>query len=212
MIVAAGKACRTRLAQAAPGCKHRRVASRGGPLLNEALTHAYTFSQMLQDWSNFFSALAQVSGGLVGLVFVALTVNAKALGAKGDPLLGALARQTFGDFVSLLLISLVMLVPTTGGLNTGVTLFAFVALDMVRLGFNLLRLRRNLGAQAGRGEIWQRFALSGTAHGLLAAAGVLLFDGDVRPQTTGALLFGGIIMMLLSACRSAWLLVGHELE
>ena len=47
---------------------------------------------------------------------------------------------------------------------------------------------------------------------LLAAAGVLLFDGDVRPQTTGALLFGGIIMMLLSACRSAWLLVVHELE
>jgi hypothetical protein len=173
---------------------------------------AYSFTQMAQDWANFFGALAQVSGGLVGLVFVALTVNAKALGAKGDPLLGALARQTFGDFVSLLLISLVMLAPTIGGVSVGVTLFSFVAIDTLRLAMNLLRLRRSLRGHIARREIVQRFMLSGTAHLLLAMVGLLLMMGETEPRVTGSMLFGGIVMMLLSACRSAWLLVVHELE
>lgn len=171
-----------------------------------------SFSQMTQDWANFFGALAQVSGGLVGLVFVALTFNARALGTGGDPLLGALARQTFGDFLILLLISLVMLTPHFASANVGATLLSFVAIDMLRLVRSLMRLRRHLRGPSGRWEVIQRFVLSGMAHLLLGLVGLELMRGNTAPGVTGSTLFAGIILMLLSGCRSAWLLVIQEVD
>jgi hypothetical protein len=99
---------------------------------------------MTHDWANFFGALAQVSGGLVGLVFVALTFNSKALGVNGDPMLGALARQTFADFLILLLVSLVMLTPHMEAANVGLMLLLFCCVDTARIVQSLLRLRSQL--------------------------------------------------------------------
>ncbi|MDE0856068.1 MAG: hypothetical protein OSA97_16760 [Nevskia sp.] len=171
-----------------------------------------TFSQMAQDWAGFFSALAQVSGGLVGLVFVALTFNVRALGVGGDPLLGALARQTFGDFVILLLVSLLMLVPHTSGANVGVILLGFGAIDAIRLGRTLIRLRRHLRGPSATWEVLQRFLLSGMAHLMLAVAGIGLIRGSSNSDLIGSLLFSGVILMLLSGCRSAWLLAIQEVR
>lgn len=156
-------------------------------------------------------ALAQVSGGLVGLVFVALTFNAKALGVGGDPMLGALARQTFADFLLLLLVSLVMLTPHTAAANVGLIFLAFSVVDTLRILRNLLRLRRHLRGSAGNWEITRRFLLSALAHLLLAGVGIgLLSHAD--PGLSGSLLFSGVMLLLLSGCRSAWLLVMQDLN
>src|SRR5882757_3466370 len=120
-----------------------------------------SFSQMIQDWAGFFSALAQVSGSLVGLVFVALTFNAKALGVGGNPLLGALAQQTFADFLLLLLISLLMLVPHTSAGNIGALFVLFSAADTLRIVRNLLRLRAHLRTPGGGWQVTRRYLLSG---------------------------------------------------
>jgi hypothetical protein len=168
------------------------------------------FSQMAQDWSAFFSAVAQVSGGLVGLVFVALTFNTRTLGVDGDPMLKALAQQTFGDFVMLLLVSLVMLVPHPLALSVGLTILLFSTVDMVRIVRNLLRLRRHLRGPGGDWAITRRFVLSGLARLLLGWMGVLLIRDAAGPDAIGSMLFGGVMMLLLSGCRSAWLLVVPE--
>ncbi len=46
---------------------------------------------------------------------------------------------------------------------------------------------------------------------MLAWVGLELARGTTSPETTN-LLFGGIIMLLLSGCRSAWLLVVQEVK
>ena len=169
-----------------------------------------TFSQMTQDWANFFGALAQVSGGLVGLVFVALSLNTRALGAGGDPLLGALARQTFGDFVILLLLSLVMLVPHTSSANVGTIVLGSTAIDAIGLVRSLARLRRHLRGPSATWEILQRFAVSGLGHLMLILVGIELMRGNLNYDLTGSLLISGVILMVVSGCRSAWLLVTRE--
>ena len=171
-----------------------------------------SFSQMTQDWAGFFSALAQVSGSLVGLVFVALTFNAKALGVGGNPLLAALAQQTFADFLLLLLISLLMLVPHTNAGNIGALFIVFSAIDTVRIVRNLLRLRSHLRTPAGGWQVTRRYLLSGLAHIQLLWFGIDLIRGSSNASLTYSLLISGIFLLLISGCRSAWLLLGHQGE
>lgn len=165
-----------------------------------------SFSQMTHDWANFFSALAQVSGALVGLVFVALTFNAKKLGIGGDPMLGALARQTFADFLLLLLISMLMLTPHVPAANVGMMFLVFVAFGIARILYSLLQLRAHLR----RWAILQRFVLSAVGQVMLGWAGATLILGNADPGASGSLLIAGILPLMLSGCRSAWLLVVHE--
>lgn len=165
-----------------------------------------SFSQMTHDWANFFSALAQVSGALVGLVFVALTFHPKKLGIGGDPLLGALARQTFADFLLLLIISMLMLTPHMLAVNVGAALLVFVAFGLARIAHSLFLLRAHLR----RWMLLQRFILSAVGHAMLGLAGVQLMQGNAKPGLTGSLLLSGVVMLMLSGCRSAWLLVVHE--
>ncbi|MBU6416141.1 MAG: hypothetical protein KJS83_03090 [Xanthomonadaceae bacterium] len=161
---------------------------------------------MAHDWANFFSALAQVSGALVGLVFVALTFNAKTLLRGGDPLMGALARQTFSDFLLLLIVSMLMLVPHFSALDMGEGLLIMVALGIGRILRDLFRLREHLR----RLRIAQRFFLSLLGHAFLGAAGAELLRGAIGSGLTGSLLLSGTSLLLLSGCRSAWVLVVHE--
>jgi hypothetical protein len=169
-----------------------------------------SFSQMTQDWAGFFSALAQVSGGLVGLVFVALTFKPKDLGTGGDPMLGALARQTFSDFLLLLMVSLIMLVPRATAANLGLVLLGIGVVGSGRILAVLVGLRRHLRGSSGGWAITQRFMLSAVAHVTLAGAGAALLAAKASPDLSYSLLLSGVLLLLLSGSRSAWLLVLHE--
>ena len=171
-----------------------------------------SFSQMTQDWAGFFSALAQVSGGLVGLVFVALTFKPKDLGAGGDPMLGALARQTFYDFLLLLFISLLMLVPHMSTMNLAVIMLAVGGIGCGRILATLVRLRRHLRGSGGGWVIGRRFMLGALAHVTLGGAGVEMLLPKASADVSVSLLLNGVLMLLLSGCSSAWLLVLHEAE
>lgn len=162
------------------------------------------FTQMTHDWVNFFSALAQVSGALVGLVFVALTFNAKKLGVGGDPMLGALARQTFADFVLLLFVSMLMLAPHVQAPSVGMAMLLFATVGTLRLAWSLSRLR----AHFRRWKLLQRFILSFVGQLAVGAAGVELMRGDMA--VVGSLLFSGSLSLMISGCRSAWMLVVLE--
>lgn len=167
-------------------------------------------NQMSQDWSGFFSALAQVSGGLVGLVFVALTLNPQKLGAGGDPMLGELARVTFSDFLALLFVSLVLLVPHTTASSVGATILGIGALGVLRIARSLVRLRSHLRPGTGRWHIAQRFVLSVLGYCFLVAVGAALLAAKPDFDVVGSFLFLAVATLLLSASRSAWLLVIPE--
>lgn len=163
------------------------------------------FTAMTHEWANFFAALAQVSGALVGLVFVALTFNAKKLGIGGDPMLAALARQTFADFLLLLLVSMVMLTPHVPAVNVGLMFLVFIGVGVLRIIYSLVQLRAHLR----RWAILQRFVLSAIGQAMLGWAAVTMVTGLGKPGVTGSLLFAGVLPLMLSGCRSAWLLVMH---
>lgn len=162
------------------------------------------FASQVAAWSPFFSTVAQVTGGLIGLVFVALTFNGQ-LAAGGDEALHDLARQTFSDFLSVLILSLVMLIPHAQAET--VTLFAllFGGMGCVRIGRALWRLRRR-GPGSGR-ALAQRFLLSMIGNLSLVITGLMLHDGAGTLVTFWSTLFASLLGLMLSASRSAWKLV-----
>lgn len=171
-----------------------------GPAFNDA------------NWQSFYGAAAQVSGGLVGLVFVGLTFHAQRLRESHNRDLQDLAVQTFQDFLQVLIISLVMLVPDmpVGGVALSMLLFSGFAL--VRAW---LRFRAVMRAQANaRGAVRLRFGLSVMGQLLLVAAGILLLPGLPPEQQANALLmiFASVMILMVSGSRSAWFLIAHELE
>ncbi|HLR87664.1 MAG TPA: hypothetical protein VK064_07295 [Wenzhouxiangella sp.] len=159
----------------------------------------------VMHWEGFFASLAQISGTLVGLVFVALTFKPKTFMKGGDQLLTVLARQVFADFLSLLLISMLMLSPLPRESFVATIILAVVSLGLLRIVRELVALRHHLK----RWTIMQRLVLSLAGNALLILWAIQLFAAD--PDTaSGYMLLGGSILLLTSGCRSAWLLVVHE--
>lgn len=97
---------------------------------------------------------------MVGLVFVALTFNIKALGLRGDTALRAVAQQTLSDFLVVLVLSLVMLIPHVPTIQIGAMLAVLGTAGMLRGARSMLVVRRTEAERAPRRLLFQRFALS----------------------------------------------------
>lgn len=174
-------------------------------------------AELAASLENYFGAVAQVSGGLVGLMFVALTFNIRALGLRGDPALRTLAQQTLSDFLLVLVLSLAMLIPGLPASNLGLVLGVVGAVGIARAVRSLFVVRRAGAAGAGRGVLARRFGLSIVGNAFLLGAGLLVlvpaFGGAPAQaadlSAAGSLLVSAPIMLLLSGCRTAWLLVLH---
>lgn len=170
------------------------------------------FSTFTQACVPYFSAVAQVSGGLLGLVFVALTFNPKALGLREHPALRNLAQQTFADFLMVLVVALIMLLPNTLPRQVGLILASIAALAGIRIVRSLFALRRDATGSWKRGLILQRYGLSLLGHIGLIAAGVLLAGNGATGSAMGSLLLMSPLALLVSGTRSAWLLVVGNAE
>jgi hypothetical protein len=170
------------------------------------------FYQQLVQWNAFFSSTAQVSGGLVGLVFVALTFKPEAMGlsgSSGDIGLRKLARQTFADFINVLLISLLMLVPFSK-IQVGYSMTLIGVIGLQRVARSVIAVMRHGRGVAGGRKVLLRFWLSFLGNAALTAAGVGLGLHRIRMDVFWSLLFASLILLLVSGARSAWMLVMHD--
>ena len=89
----------------------------------------------MQAWSGFFATIATAAATLLGLLFVAISINAaQSLGAGHDDT-RRLAEQGFANYFAVLLVSLVALFPgipltalglTTLGMTTGGSILVLI--------------------------------------------------------------------------------------
>jgi hypothetical protein len=70
-----------------------------------------TFTEPLQAWEMFYSTVATASVTRLGLLSVSLSFHRESLKGRADPRVLRLARGNFGDFLFVLMLGLVFLVP-----------------------------------------------------------------------------------------------------
>lgn len=155
----------------------------------------------LEKWHDFFVACAGASAGLVGLVFVAISINLKQILERPGQV--ERAGETVIPLASLLLISLIGLIPDLRG-----RMFAW---QLVRLGglawlvTTCIEVRALWRRHYVRSiHIWTRVAINQPANLLVVVAGLSLlmgFNGGLDWLAAGA------IFSFAGALINAWVLL-----
>ena len=155
----------------------------------------------MQIWSGFYTVIAGAAATLLGLLFVAVSINATAILNEAHGNSRRLAEQAFQNYVAVLSVSLLALFPS---LTTSE--FGFVTLSVTAISgiWVLVRLylafsqpyERSARLQSLRR---QGISLIGLSMLIFAAVRTALNRGDNRN-----LLAASTIILLIAATRGSW--------
>ena len=84
-----------------------------------------SFGDVLRDWQLFYATSATACATLVGLLFVAVSLNRDVLSREDGGERMWIARQTFYQFLMLFLLALLLLAPHRSPTSVGLTLLGF---------------------------------------------------------------------------------------
>ncbi len=164
------------------------------------------FGQSVQAWQTFYGTIATASAGLVGLLFVALSLNSTILVRTESAHLRALALQTFTTFVIIIGLSLMFLIPDPNSLGLGLPLLCIAFGGLVA---SIRRVRPLLSAKHPSGVFYEHVGLRLIALLIVALlAGRIVIVGDA-----GTLYWfvAPMMILLISATLHVWsLLVGIQ--
>ena len=153
-------------------------------------------SQTFQDWQIFYATIAGVTATLLGLLFVAISINLDVFSGK-DLHYKRLARLTLGKFLNMLIVSLVFLFPHQSAHGVGITIVIVCGLgawDTLNYILQARTLENNTYSTIHLLPLITYLALTGFA--------ILLM---IRFDTTWLHWLGAaVIVMLISASRHAW--------
>jgi hypothetical protein len=155
----------------------------------------------MQAWFNFYAVIGACAATLMGLLFVALSMNAVAALSRGPEGSRRLAEQTFENYLAVLMVSLLALFPdmslTTFGRITLLVTGAWTVWVVVRLyqaatepsvhETRLVATRRHVSTLIGFGL-------------LIYSAGRMALDGEDTRDTLAA----ANIVLLFSATEKSW--------
>jgi hypothetical protein len=165
------------------------------------------FHDILQSWQSFYATVAAVAATLTGLLFVSLSLNRERLRGSRAPEVVAMARWTFGDFLYVLMLALVFLVPHQLPFSLTVALLT--------LGFSrAVGLLREISGRAADSEasaqgqaLLRQIGLPALASLGLIAVAVAAGRGNYNS------IFGLVFVvaaLLVTACWNAWVLLIEE--
>jgi len=166
-----------------------------------------TFTEQLTSWQFFFSTVAAASATLTGLLFVSLSLNIEKIKSPAGRAMLGTARRSFEDFLYVLMIALVFLVPHPAPIGLAIALFVLGAARGLGLVRNILRSRRGGRRRPPASETLREYALPALACVGLTAVGILILLGITQS------IFGLVIViaaLLTTASWNAWLLLVEE--
>jgi hypothetical protein len=163
------------------------------------------FHLALQSWQFFFASVATASATLTGLLFVSLSLNRERLQGEKAHLTLSIARNTFGNFLYVLMIALVFLVPHRLPFSLTV---ALVVLGIAS-GLGLIIRESRQFVSLPKNTIDVRWILRQIGLPAIATLGLIWVAVEIGLNHYDAIygLVGVIAALLVTACWNAWLLL-----
>jgi hypothetical protein len=162
------------------------------------------FGQSVQGWQTFYATIAASSATLVGLLFVAVSLNLKAVNLAKNAGMRLLARQTFTTFLYLIGIALTFLIPNQDRFGLGPTLVTIATLGLV-VSLRELRAARAKVTPTTFRQLLRRSGLKIAAFIALIVIAILMMIGaDV---TILYWMLTPVLFLLFSASYNTWSLL-----
>jgi modulator of FtsH protease len=161
-----------------------------------------TFTGAVLAWHDFYLLVGGAAATLVGLLFVAITLNIPRLRGAESRDAFRLAERSFGNFLILIVLSLGMLIPTPSSFGLGAWLVVIAIAALARTAASVLR---DVKRKAWRGR--RRVDAIGTAlvpaltYASLLAGGLGVLHDDAAALYY---LIGAVIGLLASATMVSW--------
>lgn len=155
----------------------------------------------LAEWHDFFAAVAGVAATLLGLLFVALALNPKVMADASPAGLRAWAGETFHDFLTVLSIALIVLIPDTDARALGLPLLVLGLWGVGHVVFAVRQARSDAAPEWHGRRVLGRFASPLVGYGIAVWAGVQVLLGDA--DAVGWLV-ATVFFLMVSASSNCW--------
>lgn len=164
----------------------------------------FVFAQFVKEWHEFYSLLGGTSGTLVGLLFVALSINIDTLNREEYAQFRHLAQQTFANFIFLMLLSLAFLIPHAAPARLSINL-TVLSTFIVAVTMRIWRSQRGLKIENNlHKQIARTPAMSLIAYFVMLLAAVNVARGN---EQSLYIIVAVVALMLATAARNAWVLL-----
>jgi hypothetical protein len=164
----------------------------------------------VQEWRDYFIFTGSIGATLLGLLFVAISLNAEEILSGSHRHLRELAGQTFQNFILVVLVSLFFLFP---GLKAAWNFVLFGILGVYGIGWAAYRLFVVLGMPS-RDFHWLR-VIRRLLPAVIACS-LLIYAGFWAPATDAAAVLAALgsasALLLSSAAATSWELLVRVAE
>ena len=153
------------------------------------------------QWHGFFAAVAGVAATLVGLLFVALALNPLVMGDQTPAGLRTWAGQTFHNFLMILTVALIALIPEQTVVSFAASLVVIGALGVGRVVMDARKTRTDPNPEWRRRSALMRFAAQLAGYLSCIWAGIGIWRGEPDDLYW---LISFVFFLMFSAAGSCW--------
>jgi hypothetical protein len=158
------------------------------------------FARLLDGWHDFYLLVGTASATLVGLLFLALTLNVEILRRDEFGTTRIHARRAFSCFINLLVVSGVLLIPDQSHAGTGIPLAMIGGISLL-ITVRRMVLGHGTAQSEGIGEIVRHSGLILIGMLALVVLGICIWAGWDNALNW----MPGVVLTLVSAAsQGAW--------
>ena len=160
----------------------------------------------MQSWTGFYSLIGTAVATLIGLLFVALSLNAGAALKTGPEGSRRIAEQAFENYLAVLMVALLAAFPAIDLKSFGRIILLVTASWTVWVLVRLYQAAAETSLHESRLTALRRHVPTMIGFGLLIlSAGRMGWAGDDMRQTMAS----AVIVLLFSATERAWTLLNR---
>lgn len=161
------------------------------------------FPELIKEWETFYLMIGTAAATLIGLLFVAVSINIDSFHRRASTGLHHFAALTFNCFFYTLLMAILFLVPGLSPMALGLPLSSLSVLGLANMLIQKSRLQKAPSKRQTR-RIANRFNVP-----IICLAGLLIVSIGTIFQITLSLysMIPIIIFLLASASQNAWALL-----
>ena len=159
------------------------------------------FIDAVAGWHDFHSALAGIAATLLGLLFVGLAINPAVMQDHSPDGMRTWAGLTFHNFLIVLAIALVVLIPDQSAEGIAIPLGLMSAHGVYRVARDIHQASRDPNPDWRGLTGISRFAIPGIAYLLGVWAAVLAWQQDLDSMYV---LVWVMFLLVMSAAASCW--------